>query len=95
MLQQLLTATISYIGTTTDYFIILLLVFSRFKKTVQIKSIVAGAYFGNLFLVIVSLIIALFLKRIPQEYLLGLLGLIPIILGIKNYFFQNDEAGDV
>ena len=39
----------------------------------------------------VSLFFAVILKLVPEEWILGLLGLIPLGLGIKYLFFGDDD----
>jgi cadmium resistance transport/sequestration family protein len=95
MLQTLITAALSYIGTTTDYFIILLFIFGQYRKSAQVRSVVFGVYLGNAVLVMISVGIALGLKQVPEEWLLGLLGILPIFIGIKNYYTNSDEVAEV
>ncbi|WP_268912218.1 cadmium resistance transporter [Lentilactobacillus sp. SPB1-3] len=93
MLEALGTALLSYIGTTSDYFVVLLLVFGMYRGRLA-RPVFAGAYVGNLILIAVSLIIADVLKLIPEEWILGLLGFIPIFMGIKGLFSHQDEGED-
>jgi cadmium resistance transport/sequestration family protein len=95
MLQIVMTAALSYIGTTTDYVVILLFIFGQYRQPTQVRSIVVGAYLGNAMLVMISVVIALGLKQVPEEWLLGLLGILPIIIGIKNYDSDSDEVAEV
>ena len=93
MLEALGTALLSYIGTTSDYFVILLLVFGLYRGKLA-RPVFYGAYVGNFILVAVSLLVADVLKLIPQEWVLGLLGLIPIYMGIKGFYSDEDEGGE-
>ncbi|MHA8111129.1 cadmium resistance transporter [Lactobacillaceae bacterium Melli_B4] len=95
MIQDIITAIISYLGTTSDYFVVLLLLFGQYKTKESIKSVIYGAYLGNAILVLVSLLIAWALKEVPATWLLGLLGIIPIIMGIKNFISNTDESNEV
>ncbi|PWG00448.1 cadmium resistance transporter [Levilactobacillus bambusae] len=90
MLTALGTALLSYLGTTSDYFVILLLVFGLYRGRLA-RPVFVGAYLGNFILVAVSLIIADVLKLVPEEWLLGLLGVIPIYMGITGFFSTDDE----
>ncbi|WP_394456416.1 hypothetical protein ACF0HZ_02840 [Leuconostoc suionicum] len=47
MLKDVLTAIFSYIGTTTDYFVVLLLLFGKYSTKQDTKLVVLGAYLGN------------------------------------------------
>lgn len=95
MLKDVLTAIFSYIGTTTDYFVVLLLLFGKYSTKQDTKLVVLGAYLGNGLLVLTSIIIALVLQQVPEEWLLGLLGIIPIIIGVKGYFSKEDEGEEI
>ncbi|USS91601.1 cadmium resistance transporter [Fructobacillus americanaquae] len=91
-----MTGFFSYLGTTSDYFVILVLLFATFRQKSQVRPIVLGAYLGNALLVGVALLIGGVLKQIPAEWLLGFLGLVPIAIGLKNYFSdEEEEEGEV
>ena len=95
MVQTLLTALTSYIGTTSDYFVVLLLVFGQYRGPKQTRSIIFGAYLGNALLVLIALLVAVLLKNIPESWLLGFLGIVPIVIGIRKYFSNDDETEEV
>lgn len=95
MFETLLTALTSYIGTTSDYFVVLLLLFAQFRTQQQRQAIILGAYIGNACLVILAVAVALLLKRVPEPWLLGLLGLIPIGMGLQKFFSSADEGEEV
>lgn len=89
MLEALGTALLSYIGTTSDYFVILLLMFGMYRGGKLARPVVIGAYLGgNGLLLAVAIIVAYVLKLIPAEWLLGLLGLIPIYMGIRTFLLM-------
>ena len=92
MVETLLTALTSYIGTTSDYFVVLLLLFAQFRTQPQRQAIIWGAYLGNALLVFVAVAIALLLKRVPEEWVLGLLGFVPIAMGLQKFFSSKDEG---
>ncbi|KGB50772.1 permease [Leuconostoc mesenteroides P45] len=95
MIKDIGTAVFSYIGTTTDYFVVLLLLFGKYQSKKATKPVVIGAYIGNALLVLISLAIAMVLQQVPAEWLLGLLGLIPIYMGIKSYLSDEDEVDEI
>lgn len=90
MISVLIPALFSYLGTTLDYFVVLLLIFGIYRGRSS-KPIFLGAYIGNIILVAVSLVISDVLKLVPQEWILGLLGFIPIFMGIYGFFSDEDE----
>ncbi|MFP3422836.1 cadmium resistance transporter, partial [Bacillus sp. SIMBA_161] len=83
------TAVAAYAATSIDYVIILLILFSQTLKKGQLKSIVIGQYLGTAILVGVSLLAAYGLTLVPP-HLVGLLGLIPIYLGIRIWKREED-----
>lgn len=93
MFATMWTAFLSYLGTTSDYFVILLLIFGIYRGRLA-RPVFIGAYIGNGLLVIISLIIAYGLQLIPATWILGLLGLIPIAMGVKGFFVDDDEADE-
>ena len=79
-----------FVATNVDEIFVLLALFadSRFRA----RDIVLGQYLGTGALVLVSLVAALLALVIPLEYI-GLLGLVPIALGMKELFesWRGDE----
>ncbi|MFC4985222.1 CadD family cadmium resistance transporter [Salinicoccus siamensis] len=70
-------------ATAIDLIAILLIFFARAETDRQIRQIYIGQYVGSLILIMVSLILAYMLGFIPEKWILGLLGLIPIYFGVK------------
>lgn len=95
MLQTLFTAFISYLGTSSDYFVVLLLVFGQYRSNEESRAVIFGAYLGNLLLIGTAIVIAVFLKRVPSEWVLGLLGIIPVVMGIYGYFSNKNESATI
>ncbi|MCV3296466.1 MAG: cadmium resistance transporter [Oenococcus sp.] len=92
MLTVLSGAFLSYFGTTSDYFVMLLAIFGKHKKSRCHRRIFIGELIGNGILIAVSLLMAYLLKFIPESWILGLLGLFPIAVGLKTFFSKEDEA---
>lgn len=92
LITTIFSAVAAYVATSIDYVIILLILFSQTMKKGQLKSIVIGQYLGTAILVGVSLLAAYGLALVPEHWV-GLLGLIPIYLGIKVWLKEeeNDE----
>src|SRR5690625_7951553 len=83
MIATILTAAAVYLATGIDYIVILILLFSQIKKG-QIKHIWIGQYIGTAIIIGVSLLVALGVANlIPQQWVIGLLGLLPLYLGVK------------
>lgn len=83
MLQSILSALAVYVSTSIDYLFILLIIFSQSHTKKGLRQIFWGQYLGTGILVAVSLFAAYVLNFIPQDWIIGLLGLIPIFLGIR------------
>ncbi|WP_125589834.1 cadmium resistance transporter [Companilactobacillus jidongensis] len=94
MIKAILTGVTAYISTSIDYLIILMVIFGATKPN-QKWLVYFGDILGTSILVISSLIMAFVLGFIPEEWVLGLLGLIPIFMGIKLLFFGESDDDDV
>jgi len=79
----LLSAAAVFVSTSIDYLLILTIVFAQTKSRKGMLHVIGGQYLGTALLVAGSLVIAFALHYIPEEWMLGLLGLIPIALGIR------------
>nr|WP_021038289.1 CadD family cadmium resistance transporter [Bacillaceae bacterium JMAK1]AGQ45456.1 Cadmium resistance transporter CadD [Bacillaceae bacterium JMAK1] len=93
MAAIILTAMAVYIATGIDYLIILILLFSQIKKG-QMKHIWIGQYLGTVIIVSVSLLAAYGVNFIPQQWIVGLLGLLPIYLGVKVWIKGEENADE-
>lgn len=82
MLEIVIAAIISFIGTNIDDIFINTLFFAQADTQHKIRSVIIGKYFGMGTLVLLSLLGAYGLQFVPQQYI-GLLGLIPIVLGVR------------
>lgn len=92
MIQTIVTATILYIATAVDLLVILLIFFARAKTKKEYRDIYIGQYVGSVTLIVVSLFFAFVLNYVPEKWILGLLGLIPIYLGIKVAIYDDCEG---
>ena len=91
MIITIITAFVSFVSTNIDDIFILMLFFMQIDKVMKRTHIVIGQYLGIGVLTIISIMGALGLSAIPQEYV-GLLGLVPIYLGIKEYSNHKNES---
>ena len=88
MLQTIISALAVYVSTSIDYLLILMIIFSQSST----KGIIGGQYLGTGMLVAFSLFAAYVLNLIPEDWIIGLLGLIPLYLGIRIAFKgEQDE----
>lgn len=93
MVQNIVTSIILYSGTAVDLLIILMLFFAKRKSRKDIINIYLGQFLGSVSLIFLSLLFAFVLNYIPSKEILGLLGLIPIFLGLK-VFLLGDSDGE-
>ena len=93
MIQNIVTSIILYSGTAVDLLIILMLFFAKRKSRKDIINIYLGQFLGSVSLILLSLLFAFILNYIPSKEILGLLGLIPIFLGLK-VLLLGDSDGD-
>jgi cadmium resistance transport/sequestration family protein len=91
LLQSIFSASAVYISTSIDYLFILLIIFSQSHTKKGLRQIYWGQYLGTGILVMVSLFAAYVLNFIPQDWIIGLLGLIPIYLGIRVVVTGEEE----
>ncbi|SFC65467.1 cadmium resistance transporter (or sequestration) family protein [Alkalibacterium subtropicum] len=94
MIETIISAIAVYISTSIDYLFILLIIFSQSHTKKGIAHIYWGQYLGTGFLVAVSLFAAYVLNFIPQDWIVGLLGLVPLYLGVQVALHGEEEEDD-
>ena len=92
MIQNIVTSIILYSGTAIDLLIILMLFFAKRKSRKDIINIYLGQFLGSVSLILLSLLFAFVLNYIPSKEILGLLGLIPIFLGLKVLLLGDSDG---
>lgn len=103
LILTILSALGSFIVTNIDDIFVLMLLFSQASSQAKAsngrtvkgnriypKDIVIGQYLGFAFLVLISLLATFGVTLIPDQWV-GLLGLIPIYLGVKLFIKGEDE----
>ncbi|ORO63653.1 cadmium transporter, partial [Streptococcus oralis subsp. oralis] len=90
--QNVVTSIILYSGTAVDLLIILMLFFAKRKSRKDIINIYLGQFLGSVSLILLSLLFAFVLNYIPSKEILGLLGLIPIFLGLKVLLLGDSDG---
>jgi len=91
LIITVITAFISFASTNIDDIFVLMLFFSQVNNAMKKWHIIIGQYLGIGALITISIIGALGISVIPQEYV-GLLGMVPIYLGIKEYVDHKKES---
>ena len=92
MVQNVVTSIILYSGTAVDLLIILMLFFAKRKSRKDIINIYLGQFLGSVSLILLSLLFAFVLNYIPSKEILGVLGLIPIFLGLKVLLLGDSDG---
>lgn len=91
MISTVITAFVSFVSTNIDDIFVLMLFFTQINNVKKRRHIIIGQYLGIGVLTTISIIGALGVSVIPHEYV-GLLGLLPIYLGIKEYVDHKKES---
>ena len=84
----------SFAATNIDDIVILMLFFSQVNATFRPRHIVIGQYLGFTALIVASLP-GFFGGLIVPKAIIGLLGLVPIAIGIKQLVNREDEENEV
>lgn len=92
--QLILSAIGVYISTSIDYVVILIILFAQVKHQRLKQHIYLGQYIGTAILFSVSLVAASILNFVPEDWMIGLLGLVPIYLGIRFIVVGEDDDED-
>ncbi|WP_439895913.1 cadmium resistance transporter, partial [Salmonella enterica] len=78
--------------TALDLLVILLIYFARAQTKREYRDIYIGQFLGSGALIVISLFFAFVLHYVPEKWMLGLLGIIPLYLGIKVALFDDCEG---
>ncbi len=83
----------AFIATNLDDIVVLMVFFAQVNASLRPWQIVTGQYLGFGILVLLSLPGYFGGRLVPVQYI-GLLGLVPLGIGLKMLFTPNDEAED-
>ena len=87
MIASILTSMVAYISTNIDDIFVLMILLAQ---TGRKQRLIAGHFLGVGLITLISMLGALGLQNLPLKYV-GILGLVPIALGIKAWFQRNDQ----
>jgi len=93
-MQTIISAIIVFIATSIDYLIILTMILAKLTRKADRRQVYIGEYAGTAWLVLISLYFAYILNMVPEEWMVGTLGLIPLFLGVRAIFKDDDEADE-
>ena len=91
LVTAITTGAIAFIATNIDDIVILLLLFSQINATFRRRHIVVGQFLGFTVLLILSLS-GLFGGLVLSKSWIGLLGLLPIGIGISSLINKEEDA---
>lgn len=91
MQSVLLSAIVVFVSTSIDDLVLLILFHSQARTRAQRLSILAGQIGGIGILVGISLLGSYLASRMLEGWVIGLLGIIPIILGIKAMLSREED----
>lgn len=95
MIQNVVTSIILYSGTAVDLTYYPNVIFCQKKSRKDIINIYLGQFLGSVSLILLSLLFAFVLDYIPSKEILGLLGLIPIFLGLKVLLLGDSDGESI
>jgi len=85
----IITATVSFAATNIDDIFVLVLFFSQAGRGLRTAHIVGGQYLGFSALVVISLV-GFFGGRVLPRPWVGLLGIVPILVGVRRWVRRHD-----
>lgn len=85
------TAISSFVATNLDDILILMFFFSQVNAQLRPRHIIVGQYLGFTFLIVASLPGLLGGLLVPKAWI-GWLGIVPIVIGIKQLIERNNET---
>ena len=91
-MATVINSILTFISTGMDYLMVLLILFHRYRTPRQRLAIICADYAGTGILVGLALIAALILRRAPDQWLLGFLGLVPLAIGCHLLTHQESMA---
>lgn len=94
LLTSLLVGISSFAATNIDDLVLISLYFAQATTPQKRRAIIVGQYLGITSLVGLSLIGALSALIIPEKYI-GLLGILPIFLGVKHFLTSPSDQEDL
>jgi cadmium resistance transport/sequestration family protein len=90
-MKTIIAAMITYIATSIDEIPVLFMLYTKAGNRGKGKNITISYFIGTFLLIALGLLGAFGLGQIPQQWIIGLFGLVPFALGIKILFLGEDE----
>ncbi len=93
MIAIILTAIATFIATGIDEIVVLTILFVHYKESHSVKDIYIGQLISMVVLLSVSLLAVFGIATIPKEWI-GLLGFVPLVLGVRVLLTGDTESDD-
>ncbi|TRU06973.1 cadmium resistance transporter [Microcystis protocystis FBCC-A270] len=90
LVALLITSVTSFVATNLDDLMVLMLFFSRLNANFRPRHLIIGQYLGFTLILLASSLGLLFGLLVSKEWI-GLLGFIPLIIGIKQLLSRENE----
>lgn len=91
MIRTIFTAFITYVSTSVDEIPVLFLFYMKGRKEGRGKTIALAYMLGTFLLLTVSAACAIGLGRVPDKWLVGFIGLVPLVMGIWILLSGEDD----
>jgi len=93
MIAIILTAIATFVATGIDEIVVLTILFVHYKESNSVRDIYIGQLISMIVLLAISLLAVFGVATIPKAWI-GLLGFVPLILGIKVLLTGDTESDD-
>ena len=90
LVALLITSVTSFVATNLDDLMVLMLFFSRLNANFRPRHLIIGQYLGFTLILLASSLGLLFGLLVSKEWI-GLLGFIPLTIGIKQLLSREYE----
>lgn len=91
MIKSIIMAIVIYLATSIDEIPVLFMLYMDARNKGKGKIITFSYFIGTFLLVAIGMLGALGLVMLPAKWILGFIGLIPIIMGIKILITGDDD----
>lgn len=91
MIKTIIIAMITYIATSIDEIPVLFMLYKREAQKGKAGTVTFSYFAGTFLITAMSILAAMGLAQIPEKWIIGLIGLIPLVMGIKILLTGEDD----
>lgn len=91
MIKTILTALITYLATSIDEIPVIFMLYTKSSNRGKGRTITLSYFIGTFILIALGLLGAFGLGQLPKPWMIGLVGLVPLALGIKILIKGEEE----